>query len=158
MQKGLLAGLKNKALSFREVKRSDIDDLFRWRNHPDIRKNFFNTNPVSWAEHEKWFNDKLQDPQVVIYIAFDGENKIGSIRFEDKGSAVKVSVMLNPDFLGKGFGTEVIRLGTARFIKEKNPDKPIHAEIKKDNIASIKAFQKAGFEESHVIYVLDVKK
>ncbi|MEP9412579.1 MAG: hypothetical protein HRF42_14535 [Candidatus Brocadia sp.] len=27
----------------------------------------------------------------------------------------------------------------------------------KDNIVSIKAFQRAGFEESHVIYVLDVK-
>ena len=39
--------------------------------------------------------------------------------------------MLNPDFLGKGFGSKIIRLGTEKFIKERQPDKSIHAEIKK---------------------------
>lgn len=39
----------------------------------------------------------------------------------------------------------------------KKPNKPIIAEIKKDNIASIKAFQKAGFKGSHVTYVIDAR-
>ena len=59
------------------------------------------------------------------------DKKIGAIRFEDKGEAVKVNIMLNPDFLGKGFGSKIIRLGTEKFIKERQPDKSIHAEIKK---------------------------
>ena len=141
------------AIEIREIQDDDINDLFNWRNHPEVRKNFFNTNPISWDEHEKWFKAKIKDSYTSIYIACSGKDKVGSIRFEDKSDVIKVSVMLNPDFLGKGFGSEVIRLGTERFIKEKNPDKPIHAEIKKDNIASLKAFQRAGFEESYSVFV-----
>ena len=141
------------AIEIREIQDDDINDLFNWRNHPEVRKNFFNTNPISWDEHEKWFKAKIKDSYTSIYIACSGKDKVGSIRFEDKSDVIKVSIMLNPDFLGKGFGSEVIRLGTERFIKEKNPYKPIHAEIKRDNIASLKAFQKAGFEESYLVFV-----
>lgn len=66
--------------------------------------------------------------------------------------------MLNPDFLGKGLGSKVIILGTEIFIKEKKPAKPIIAEIKKDNIASVKAFQKAGFKENFTTYVFDMDR
>ena len=74
---------------------------------------------MSRHEHEKWFKAKISDPNTTVYMACYKEQKIGSIRFEDRVSAIKVSVMLNPDFLGKGFGAKVIRLGTERFIKGK---------------------------------------
>lgn len=99
---------------------SDIGDLFKWRNHPDVRKNFFNPNHVSCDEHERWFRGKSKDPNSQIYIACFENDKIGIVRFDDKGDVIKVSVMLNPDFIGKGLGSEVIRLGTKRFIGEKN--------------------------------------
>lgn len=127
--------------------------MFSWRNHPDIRKNFFDATPVSWETHEKWFREKNNDIGSAIYMVYYRANKIGSIRFESKENTIKTSVMLNPDYIGKGFGAEIIRIGTDRFIKEKSPTKPIIAEIKKENIQSIKAFQKAGFKESCVTYV-----
>lgn len=140
-------------LIFRSADENDTVDLFNWRNHPDVRKNSFNTNPILWEEHEKWFKKKLTSSNTAIYMVCCDDKKIGAMRFEDKGEAVKVNVMLNPDFLGRGFGTELIKAGTEKFIKERQPDKPIHAEIKKDNIASLKAFQKAGFEESYSVFV-----
>lgn len=140
-------------LRIRNLEADDINDLFKWRNHPDVRKNSFNTNPILWEEHEKWFKKKLAESDTAIYTVCCRDKKIGAIRFEDKGEAIKVSVMLNPDFLGKGGGSKIIKLGTERFIKEKNPDKSIHAEIKKDNIASIRAFQKAGYKESHLTFI-----
>lgn len=149
--------IKNGSLNLKDVREEDIDDLFKWRNHPDVRKNSFNTASILWDEHKKWFKAEIEDPNTTIYIACCNEQKIGSIRFEDRGEAIKVSVMLNPGFLGKGLGSEVIRLGTERFIKEKKPDKSVHAEIKKDNLASIKAFQKAGYKESHVAYIWEKK-
>ncbi len=145
--------IANSDLRLRNVKFDDINDLFKWRNHPEIRKNSFNTNAVSWDEHERWFRAKSNDPNTAIYIAYCKEDKIGSIRFESKDDTIKISVMLNPDFLGRGFGSKVIRLGTERFIKEKNTEKPIHAEIKIDNRASIKAFQKAGYKENHLVFM-----
>jgi L-amino acid N-acyltransferase YncA len=70
---------------------------------------------------------------------------------------IKASVMLNPVFLGKGIGSKVIKLGIKKFIMEKKPGMQIIAEIKKDNVASIKAFEKAGFKENHVTYSYDYK-
>ena len=137
---------------------TDINDIFEWRNHPDIRKNFFNQEMLSWDEHEQWFMAKLNDPDATVYMTYHRQEKIGSIRFESKDSVIKTSLMLNPDFLGKGFGSKVIRLGVEEFIKDKNPNESLIAEIKKDNIASIKAFQKADYRESHLVYVFDLNK
>ena len=96
---------------------------------------------------------KLEDHDATTYMAYYRKEKIGPIRFEANESAIKTSVMLNPLFLGKGFGSKVIKLGVERFIMEKKPDMQIIAEIKKDNIASIKAFQKADFKKSGTTYI-----
>lgn len=149
--------LTNGRLSLRDANDNDVKDLFVWRNHPEVRKNSFNTNPISWDEHKKWFWTKIKDQNVTIYIAYYRKNKVGSIRFEVKDNVIRVSVMLNPAFLGRGIGSEIIRLGTEKFISEKRPKKSLIAEIKKDNITSIKAFQKAGFKESHCVYVFNLK-
>lgn len=146
--------ITNADIKIRRIEPCDIGNLFKWRNHPDVRKNSFNSNLLQWTEHEKWFKAKSNDPDTTIYIAYcDKENSIGSIRFENKSDVVKVSVMLNPSFIGKGLGVKVIRAGVEKFISEKKTNKPIIAEIKKDNIVSIKTFQKANFVESYVTFV-----
>jgi len=145
-------------INLRKVEITDINDMFEWRNHPDIRKNFFNQELLSWDEHEKWFIAKLKDPDAAVYMAYYKKEKIGTIRFEANESAIKTSVMLNPLFLGKGLGSQVIKMGVKRFIMEKNPDMQIIAEIKKDNVASTKAFEKAGFEEGSFAYIFKSAK
>jgi len=132
---------------------NDMDDLFRWRNDPEISKNFFNADPVSRETHEKWFREKVNDIGSAIYMAYYRSDKIGSVRFESKEDVIKTSVILSPEYIGKGLGAEIIRIAADRFIKEKSPAKPIIAEIKKENIRSAKAFQKAGFIESFFTYV-----
>ena len=137
---------------------TDINDIFKWRNHPDIRKNLFNQEMLSWDEHEKWFMARLNDPDATVYMAYRRKEKIGTIRFEANESAIKTSVMLNPLFLSKGLGSQVIKMGVKRFIMEKNPDMQIIAEIKKDNVASVKAFEEAGFEEGSFAYIFKSAK
>ena len=142
-------------LRIREMNSEDMDDLFIWRNHPDNRKNFFNPDPVGREEHERWFNKKLRDAESIVYIAYYGGDKIGSVRFEKKEDYISTSVILSPNFKGMGFGSRIIQLGVMTFISEKKPTKPIKADIKSDNIVSIKAFQRAGFKESHLTYVYE---
>jgi len=132
---------------------ADINDIFEWRNHPDIRKNFFNQELLLRDEHKKWFVAILKDPDVTVYMVYYRKEKIGTIRFESENSVIKTSVMLNPLFLGKGLGSQVIKLGVERYIMEKKPVMQIIAEIKKENLVSIKAFEKAGFEEGPFAYV-----
>ncbi|GMT49393.1 MAG: hypothetical protein IEMM0008_0932 [bacterium] len=127
--------------------------MFSWRNHPKVREKSFDTSPLIWEEHEKWFQGKIQDSKSSIYIVYKGKDKIASIRFDEQDELVKVSVMINPAFIGQGSGAEVIKLGTEEWIRDKYLDKPVIAEIKGDNVASIKAFEKAGFKESFITYV-----
>lgn len=144
---------KNIDLRIRNIFLSDIHDIFTWRNHPEVRKNFFSSGPVQWDEHEKWFKKKCDDPDTKAYMVYSTENNIGTIRFENGDNGIKVSVMLNHAYTGKGLGPKVIRLGLEKYISESRPGKPIIAEIKEDNIASIKAFRRAGFRGSHAAYV-----
>jgi RimJ/RimL family protein N-acetyltransferase len=136
----------------------DVMDLFLWRSNPDVQKNSFNSKPLLLHEHERWFENRLQDQKTSIYIAVSDNKKIGTIRFEEKSDFIKVSVMLNPEYFGRGFGADLIRLGTEKYADKKNPDKPLIAEIKTDNTASIKAFKKAGYEESHISCMMHNRK
>lgn len=137
---------------------TDCKDLWVWRNHPEIRKNFFNDKIVSWKEHEAWFRSQREDKNTPIFIAALGKDKIGVIRFETSDNIAKVSVNLNPDHLGKSLGWQVISLGTNEMLKSDARIKNVIAEIKRENIASQKAFVKAGYElgkksDEKMIYV-----
>ena len=93
----------------------------------------FRKNPV-WT----WFDVKSKDSNTNIYIACCGEEKVGTVRFDDVDDSVKVSVMLNPDYLNKGLGSEIIGLAVEEYKNKIKMGKTIIAEIRNDNIASIK--------------------
>ncbi len=154
--KGVSVDSTSNDIILRESGVEDCSDLFKWRNHSAIRKNFFNSNPISWDEHKRWFDTKSKDPNTNIYIACCGEEKVGTVRFDDVDGFVKVSVMLNPDYLNKCLGSKVISLAVKVYKNKIKTVKPIIAEIRKDNIASIKAFTKAGFGESHRVLVYNM--
>jgi len=145
-------------INLRKAEIADANDIFEWRNHIEVRKNFFNQEKLSWEEHEKWFMAKLKDPDATAYMAYYKKEKIGTIRFESNEYVIKTSVMLNPLFLGKGLGPRVIKLGVEEYIKEKKPDMQIIAEIKEDNLASINAFKKAGFKTDHLTLLFDTNR
>ena len=94
----LRGDITNVNLRLRNVENTDMGDLFKWRNHPIIMKNSFNTNSISWDEHNKWYKAKSKDSRSKIYVACYEDEKIGMVRFDEKDDVIKVSVMLNPDF------------------------------------------------------------
>jgi UDP-2,4-diacetamido-2,4,6-trideoxy-beta-L-altropyranose hydrolase len=147
-----------KDLRVRPLRKEDMDDLFHWRNHLDVRKNFFNPQPLARREHEQWFRDIMKNTQAAVYILFNSSGSVGVMRFEEDETRIRASVMLNPSCIGRGCGAETIRLGTERFVLERRPAKKIVAEIKTGNEASKKAFSRAGFREDTVTYQYAVKR
>jgi len=138
----------------------DIQILWEIRNNPKVKENFFDTSSVSFEEHKRWFIDKMGEENTEIYIAEDNGVKIGSVRFEDSEGVTSgvssVSISIDSNFFGKGYGSEMIKLGTKIFLKVHKKNK-IVARIKKDNIASQKVFEKAGYtrvskKENEIIY------
>ena len=141
-------------LSLRLARDEDKSDVYSWRNHPEVRRWSFHSDPISWEEHEAWWTKILRCSEVRMYIGQQAGNKIGMIRFDHREGPVRVSVMLNPDFMGRKLGRRLIALGVEAFWRQEGL-RPILAEIKPDNIASQKAFEKAGFQQQSMTYVLN---
>ena len=69
-------------VSLSKIQSQDCDLLFKWVNDPEVRENAFNTSPISYEEHVKWFKNKIDSKTSFIYIARVGNSPIGQIRID----------------------------------------------------------------------------
>lgn len=143
-------------LTFRLATKEDAKLYFDWANDPEVRKQSHNTDLVLWKTHLKWFNKKVESDSLLL-VFFDGSTPVGQVRIDDG----LISFTVDSKFRGKGFGTAILE--TVKTLVSKKFNR-ITAEVKKDNIPSIKAFERAGFKlqseiESHGVkcnmYVLE---
>lgn len=130
----------------RPATREDSRLLFHWANAPEIRSNSFNAAPITWEEHVAWLDTMLADPAKVIWLSTEGSVPVASIRFEAEGQRARVSVQVSPDAQGKGIGSRLISEATALYVDATG--RTVEAEIKADNVASIRAFESAGYSRA----------
>ena len=72
---------------------------------------------------------------------------MGQIRYQLAGAEATVSVALAPAQRGRGYGSQIIGLGTEEILKTTQAHL-IHAHIKPDNLASVRGFEQAGFTQA----------
>lgn len=130
-------------LSIREIRGDDARLLYKWANDPVTRSASFNSNPIEWETHVEWLINSINSVKRVLYLIMDDETPVGTVRF-DKEDKIIVGVTVAPDQRGKGYGARIIERACSQYSSENGFGK-IYAYIKPDNLASIKAFQKAGF-------------
>lgn len=118
----------------------DCADIYRWRNDPVTRNNSFNTEPIPYEAHVKWYQGALNDGSKIILIAVNDQEKIGMVRFDLKpaGEAL-INVVIAPEKRGQGFGSVILEKA-CQYIFDQTAITNITAEIKKENVQSIKAF------------------
>lgn len=126
---------------------SYIDLLYQWVNEVECRKNSFNTNAIPYDQHVNWCYEKLRSNDTSIYIVlFDKKIPIGQIRLVKRKAEIIISYSVDKKYRGKGYGTKFIELivDNNNLIDAKDSITLV-AEVKKDNIASQKIFEKCGF-------------
>jgi RimJ/RimL family protein N-acetyltransferase len=128
-----------------KLRKATFDDwkiLLDWRNDSLTRENSFNQDEVSEQIHKLWFNDSLLNPYREIYILEDDTIPVGSIRSDNTSfNQYILSWSISPDQRGKGYGTKILEI----YLQGRTGD--FIAEIKPENIASIKMVQKNGFNQ-----------
>jgi RimJ/RimL family protein N-acetyltransferase len=136
-------------ITFRPVAAADSADLFEWRNDRVTREASVSQDPVSRADHERWFGASLALSTRWIYLAIDDEStqSVGMCRFDlgTDGDGVEVSINLNPAWRGRGIAFDVLTGGIARFREDHHPTAPLSATIRTTNRASARIFTRAGF-------------
>lgn len=127
----------------RKTINKDWKILLDWRNDPITRENSFTQDYIDEEEHKKWFYNSLKSNTREIYILEDlNTNPIGTIRSDKiKNNIFILSWSISPKYRGKGYGSKILNL----FLKENNGI--FIAEIKPDNIPSIKMVEKNGFKQ-----------
>lgn len=127
-------------VSFRRAQTSDSKKLFDWRNDPVTRANSISTDPVSWPRHEEWFAKSLVDSKREIWLAIFNNQDVGMIRLDRGQDVTELSWSVAPEHRGRGLGSQIL----ATFVSE-HPAAYV-AKVKKQNLASLKMAEKAGFK------------
>ena len=142
-----------KNLILKKVDSSDIDFLFNLRNKDYIYSISLNPKPITYEEHINWIEPIIsnENENRMLYVILCGNKKAGQIRFDvlDK-KIVDVNISVLKEYHGKGIANFALEEGIQK-MEKKNVVK-ILAEVFETNPASIKFFEKQGFQR-----VKDVK-
>jgi RimJ/RimL family protein N-acetyltransferase len=125
----------------RRATAEDALDVLAWRNDAITRAMSRNADVIDEATHLAWFGQALEDPARILLIGEEGGAKAGMVRF-DLGAESEVSININPAFRGRGVGAELLVLAMS------SVDGLVLAEIKPENVASQRLFERAGFVRS----------
>lgn len=135
------------SINVRQATEEDCKLVFDWVNEPEVRKASFHTEEIEWQEHTNWFLQKIKNPNSLILI-FEVDGKpAGQIRFDkntDKGFFL-ISFLLDQKFRGRSLGGVLIEKGIDYLITQVKTPILCVGFVKKENIASQRAFLKNEF-------------
>lgn len=142
--------MKNPDVAVREVSLEDSSDLWRIRNHPDVRRLSNRPDPIPRDQHDQWFEKYRAHPDNHAYVLVVGGVVAGYCRI-DSGL---VSIAIDPVFQGRGFSKMFL---TTSILQARRYFPLMTAEVRLDNPVSLRLFQSVGFRvvsqdnEKHVL-------
>lgn len=137
----------NKAITFRKASESDIMLYFNWANDSFVRENSYQSDPISFENHQNWFN-KIIKEETCLMLVFENHlgTPIGQVRIQKQDENIAVIGISNDSkHRGNGYASKMIQIASEEFLK-RNPHMYISAYIKIENKASVKAFEKGGYD------------
>ena len=132
-------------MRFRKATEKDSENLFNWRNDPETRAESLNTAPVLREAHEAWLARTLKNPKRILFIVEEENEAVGAMRADklENEDGYELSWTVAPNVRGRGVGKQMLIQAISGEINA-----PVFkAVIKRENIASIKMAQAAGFKQ-----------
>jgi len=144
------AGRVARVLGLREVRlrraaAGDAGMVLEWRNAEPVRLASHDSRVIPPAEHAKWFQASLATQERDLLIAEIGGEAMGVLRYDVEADSATVSIYLAPAWIGRGYGTEVLRAGHAWLAARRPAVSEVRAEVLARNAGSRSAFLSAGY-------------
>lgn len=145
--------LKSDKVSLRAVEPTDLEILLRWENNPEYWRVSNTLTPFSKELLEQYVNS-AQDIYTVKQIRLmidetESGKTVGAIDifdFEPRHQHAGTGILIDADFRKKGYAQAAIQL-TKKYALNVVGIRNLSANILEDNEASIRLFEKAGFEK-----------
>lgn len=124
---------------------ADRDDLLTLANDKTVRNNSFSQDTITLDRHEAWLKSVLEDPNRLLLVVKESGRFGGQVRFDDLNEETAViSIALNQSLRGRSLAPSIIR-DALGMIPARTTAKRVAAKIKRENSASRRSFEKAGF-------------
>ncbi len=133
-------------LTFRKVTENDAQLLFEWANDPVVRQFSFNPEPIPFETHVNWLNGKLNNPNALLLLAEIKNQPVALLRFDINVKIALISYQIGAAFRGKGLGHRVLQVGLIELQKYIPEVTEAIGFVQEVNVASVRAFEKAAFE------------
>ncbi len=129
--------------------KNDCNIVFALSNDPVVRACSFNTDPIEYENHCRWYKKNVDDINTLFFLIFDSDEFVGQIRFNRDSEESKkcvISLSITKEFRGKHIAGEFLKLGLAELKRCWNNIETVNAEVKTENTASNALFLREGFE------------
>ena len=136
----------------RKAELKDMKKIIKWRNDPVTRSTCNNTDKMPYSIGKIWFKNILHNTNRHLFLY---KEKV-VLDISINGNEAEIGINVSPSHRGKGLGTKSL-IELQEFVFTLGIKKLI-AYIKHENIASIKCFSKAGFEEIETGIVIKMVK
>ena len=142
-----------RGLHLRPADAQDCRFLYELRNDPLVRASSFHTEEIPYEQHQKWYEQKRKNENCRIYILEDAGAPVGQVRADrdERGESAEISYAIAEWARGNGYASWMLAAAEEQ-LSEKGFCRELLAEVKNDNIASQKVFQKLGYEEQREDY------
>jgi UDP-2,4-diacetamido-2,4,6-trideoxy-beta-L-altropyranose hydrolase len=138
-------GISSESWEISNAIASDCELYWHWVNDPEVGQSAFNSESIIWEEHQKWFNEKLNDPSTTLYLVESTLGPIGQVRFKKFGQHFIISYSISRQFRGLVLGREFLTVVIEVFHESHRFS--LIGEVKESNRASAKVFEKFKFQE-----------
>lgn len=157
-------GLLNRLnVSFRKANETDVMMVYNWSNNVLVRNNSYNSAPIVLSNHKKWFESKIKDYNTLFLIALVNNKPAGIVRYSIEDEFAVVGILVSETYRGQKLAATFLKKAADLYFKTQ--EKPILAYIKKENSASIKAFEAASYRyfkddmiQENISFVYKLKK
>lgn len=134
-------------LSFRPAFKDDLFIYFQWVNDLEVRKQSLNTQSILWAEHSKWFRNRIKSKNCLMKVLEVNNLPVGQIRFEINNHIAYVAYSLDSYVRGRGWAKQLVQMGISHVMNEFPQVKTVQAIVKSENFKSKLIFKKLGFKK-----------
>ncbi len=132
----------------RPINENDTNNIVRWRNNPNVQRNFIYQNTFTIESHMKWYKEKVITKKVYQFIIEYEGRPVGSIYLRDvdyDNRKAEYGIFIGEDDMrGKGIGGAASRqiidfaFNTLKLHK-------VFLRVLGENQAAIRSYEKVGF-------------
>lgn len=141
-------------LRLRRVTADDARLLWQWANDPDLRSESLTREPIPWEAHLKWLTSRLASARSRLWVMEAGGQAVGHVRCETAPGSLSatLSFYVAPEYRGRGLGTALLLAARELTLQELDVQEVL-ALASVTNLASCRAFEKAGFSSRETVCV-----